>query len=349
MLNIFNSGNILLNKFSLVTNSNLDKILFSQLILFKNFMLDEDFFAPNNDPLVQLINDAMPHDYVNLIDEEIVYNIKNRIEYVANVIGMTSNRNKGRYFKNNNLTYCILLEEDIDIKYDDDYDIVKVVYTDYDSVDFSYNTEVKEFMVILLNPMELILSYIKWKHKRKQEDRISTYSVFVATVVRPKFWESKINQVIFNRFMKLYNGLPVTPYKNKHSIQLINRDDLLDSELRRFIKLVKNNPKLEIRTFLYSFNFIGNNMLDILNYNQRTFLTGTNWVFYLTRVKYVVFLLNMIKDNKSEAINNEHIKILHILMRRYDNGLFTMIELPKHIREEFLTNVKKIKEMISYR
>ena len=83
MLNIFNSGNILLNKFSLVTNSNLDKILFSQLILFKNFMLDEDFFAPNNDPLVQLINDAMPHDYVNLIDEEIVYNIKNRIEYIT--------------------------------------------------------------------------------------------------------------------------------------------------------------------------------------------------------------------------------------------------------------------------
>ena len=36
------------------------------------------------------------------------------------------------------------------------------------------------------------------------------------------------------------------------------------------------------------------------------------------------------------------------IMRRYDNGLFTMIELPKHIREEFLTNVKKIKEMISY-
>ena len=77
MLNIFNSGNILLNKFSLVTNSNLDKILFSQLILFKNFMLDVDFFVPNNDPLVQLINDAMPHDYVNLIDEEIDYNIKN--------------------------------------------------------------------------------------------------------------------------------------------------------------------------------------------------------------------------------------------------------------------------------
>lgn len=58
------------------------------------------------------------------------------MEYLANVIGCTSNRNKGKYFKDGKLTYLILLDNDDTNINNKNYEVVKSLYSDYCKLDF---------------------------------------------------------------------------------------------------------------------------------------------------------------------------------------------------------------------
>lgn len=349
MLNIFNAPKVRLNTFPITTTPNLNRKLFSQLLLYKKFMFEETFYVNNNNPFVMLLNDAIPYNYKELVTDELIMTVKNRLEYIATVMGMTSNRNRGKYFKEGNLRYMVLLEENIDIKEDDEYDVIRVLYTDYDTVDYSYNIISEEFMILELNPAELVLSYIRWAKIREEKLLPFSYHIYVATVLQPKIWDTKINYVIFNRFMKIFKKLPVTPYKNKHSIQLMNLDQELDSDIKRMIKLCKTNNKLDIRVFLNSFKFLNNKMINVLNFNTRILVSNTVPIFFLSRISYVSFLLDFIKEIKAEAINVGYMSDLTIWLRRYNNGLFSFGKIPTKVDIAFKEQIKKIKEDINYR
>ena len=72
MFNLFNTDkNRKLNKMPLYPNPNLDKIIFSQIILYKKFMLEQDFYISNNHPLVTLLSSCFTQGFMDLIPDEI--------------------------------------------------------------------------------------------------------------------------------------------------------------------------------------------------------------------------------------------------------------------------------------
>lgn len=352
MFNIFNTGkNRKLNKIPLYPNINLNKIIFSQLIYFKKFMSEENFFMDNKHPLITLLSSCFSSNFMHMIPEEIAFTVAGTMDSVGNTMGLTTDRSRGMYFKDNKLTYLIFLESDFEIKSKDEgeYDIIKCMYTDYDSIDFSYNTETQEFMVLRVNPVELMLDYVEWKKVRDRKEFNSTYNVYIATRIIPMIWNTKTNLVMFNRFMKTYYKEPLTKYKNKHSIQLINRDDMLDKDHRRFLEFIKNNKKTDVYSLLYGYEYLGKDMLEVLSYDEKIFLHHTIFLLFLTRVKYVSFLLDVIESTGSKAINISYISELYIIFRRYQNGLVRMPELPNHILNEYNTYIEKIKNQINYK
>ncbi len=349
MFTLFNTGiTRTSNKLPLYPNINLNNIIFSQLIRFKNFMLEEDFFIDNKHPLVTLLNETYSESFMNMIPEEIAYRIKDTAVNIGNVMGLTTNRSKGKYFKDGNLRYLLFLEDDVNIK-NEEYEVIKCIYTDYGILDYSYNTTLKEFMVLRVNTVELMLSYITWRKDRIKKNMIYSYNVFIATYILPKIWDTKLQQVMFNRFMLTYNNEILPRYKNRHSIQLINREDFINTENKRMVNYIKDNQKVNIYSLLYGYEWCNKDMLEVLSFDEKTFLTNTYYLLYLSRAKYVLFFLNVIFENKAVAINTEYIAELYITFRRINNGMVKLPELPIDIVDEFNDTMKKIKELINYK
>lgn len=352
MFNIFNTGkNRKLNKIPLYPNINLNKIIFSQLIYFKKFMLEENFFMDNKHPLITLLSSCFSSSFMRMIPEEIAFTVADAMESVGNTMGLTTDRNRGRYFKEGNLSYLIYLENDFEIKSNNEgkYEIIKCMYTDYDVVDFSYNTEVREFMILRVNPVELMLDFVEWKKDRDSREYNTSYNVYIATRIIPMIWDTKTNLVMFNRFMKLYYKQPLTKYKNKHSIQIINREDMIDSDHRRFLDFLKGNKKTDVYCLLYGYEYLGKDMLEVLSFDEKIFLHHTIFLLFLSRAKYVSFLLDIIDSTGSKAINISYISELYVIFRRYHNGLVRMPELPNFVIDEYSTYIEKIKNQINYK
>ena len=355
MFNIFNTGNDrMFNKVPLYPNNNLDNILYSQLSTFKKYMYKESFFIDNKHPLVTLLNECYATSYIDMVEDEIAYLVKDISDSVGNTMGLTTYRNKGKVFKDGNLNYMIILDFDINLKNSysktegplSKYEVIKCIYTDYKIVDFSYNTTDSEFMILKVNPIELMLTYLTWI---KYTPTMNSFNVFIASYILPKIWDTKLQHVLFNRFMGLYNNEPLPRYKNKLPISLINSEVNIDKEMLKHVKYIKGNMKIEIKSLLYGFKYVHKDMLEVLSFDERIFTNRDNYMLYLCRSKYVLFFLNMIFENNSKAINTEHISILYVIFRRINNGLISLPELPLNVTLEFRDNIEKIKELINYR
>lgn len=347
MLNLFTEDIASTKKISIVSNPIIEKILYKQLDIFKDYMFYKDFFIDNKHPFVSILNNIIPSGVNDMSKIELSIYLKNNVEYLANVIGCTSNRNKGSYFKDGDLTYIVLLDNDDDVLNKKEYDIVEVLYTDYDVIDFSYSVK-EEFMVIKLNPIELVLDYLEWEKQRLLNEEVVSYNIYVATRVIPKLWDTKMNLVIFNRLINLYYDIKNTPFKNKLPIQIINVENILDIDLKRILKFITNSIKLHSSTLLNSFIYLNKPLSKVLSFDNMTFTTNTSWIPWLTRIYYMNFLLDISSETDSDNTNNDVIKKLFIYIRRYNNRETTLMVLPKKLQIDFQINLDYLKEKIKY-
>lgn len=348
MLDLFTNRTYYTKFISLTCNPVIEKIILKQYDIYKDYYKDKNFFVDNKNPFVSILNNIIPSDVENKTKEELYFYVKNNIEYLSNVIGCTSNRNKGKIFEDRNLRYIILLDNIDNNIINKDYDIIKVLYTDYEVLDFSYNVE-EEFMILSLNPTEMVLDYLDWEKERIKYGLTYSFNIYVHTRLIPKIWKTKMNFVIFNRFMNLYYNIENKKFKNKLPIQIINTDNILDNELRRILKLTTINKKLDIRTFLNSFKFFNIKLNDILNFDNYIFTSTTYWIVWLSRIEYIRFFLDLSRSTDSDNTNNDYIKDLFVEIKRFQNRNTTMIKLPEDLYFNFNIDYDYIKEKINYR
>lgn len=347
MLDIFTEETYHTKTISIASNPVIEKIISKQLDIFKSYMKDKNFYISNNNPFVGILNNGIPSTVNDMSKEELYFNIKNNIEYLSNVIGCTSNRNKGKYFKDGKLTYLILLDNDDTNINSKDYEVVKVLYSDYCKIDFSYATE-DETMIIKLNPTELILDYLQWEKERLLYDLPSSYNTYVYTRLLPKLWDTKINFVIFNRLINLYYNIENPKFKNKLPIQIINTDYILDNDLKRILKLINSQKKLEIRTLLNSFKYQGVKLKEILDFDKYIFTSYTLWLVWLSRIEYIRFFIDLSSTTESNNTNNDNIKTMFIDIKRFENRNTSFINLPEELLFNFYVDYDYIKEKIKY-
>lgn len=347
MLNLFTEETYYTKFISLIGNPNLEKILIRQLNLFKDYMKDKNYFINNQHPFVGILNNIIPSKVNEMSKEELTIYLKNNVEYLANVIGCTSNRNKGKYFKDGDVTFIVLLDNNSNVLEKENYDIVEVLYTDYTTIDFSYGSK-EEFMVIKLNPIELVLDYLDWEKEKIKDDLPYSYNIYVATKILPKLWDTKLNYVIFNRFMNLYYEISMDKFKNKLPIQIINVENVLDNDLKKLIKFTTNTNRLHISTFMNSYKYLNFKLKDMLSFKDYVFTNNSYWIVWLTRINYIRFFLDLSEETESNVTNNDVIKKLFIYIRRYINRDTILIKLPEEIKDEFQIDFDYIKEKIKY-
>lgn len=347
MLDLFTEETYYTKSISILSNPVVERIIAKQLETYKEYMEDKNYYVSNNNPFVGILNNSIPSTVNDMTKEELYFNIRKNVEYLSSVIGCTSARNKGKYFKDGDLTYLILLDNDdtnIDSK---DYEVVKVLYTDYQKIDFSYATE-DEMMVIKLNPTELILDYVEWERKRVIDDLPSSYNTYVATRLLPKLWDTKISFIIFNRLISLYYKLPIPRFKNKLPIQILNMENVLDNDLKRILNLITSQRKLDIRTLLNSFKYSNIKLKHLLDFDQYIFTTNTLWIVWLSRIEYIRFFIDLSSSTDSDNTNNDNIKTMYTDIKRFENRNTIFAPLPEEYKFNFYVDYEYVKEKIKY-
>lgn len=347
MLDLFTEETYFTKSISITSNPVVERLILKQLEIYKEYMKDRNYYVSNNNPFVSILNNGIPSTIKDMTKEELYFNVKNNIEYLSSVIGCTSNRSKGKYFTDNKLTYLILLDNDDTNIEDKDYEVVKVLYTDYCKLDFSYGTE-EETMIIKLNPTELILDFVEWEKQRIVYDLPSSYNIYVATRLLPKLWDTKINFVIFNRLINIFYNIDNPKFKNKLPIQILNVDNMLDNDLIRINKLIITQRKLDIRTLLNSFKYVNIKLKTILDFDKYMFTSTSLWIVWLTRIEYIRYFIDLSSVTDSNNTNNEYIKTMFIDIKRFENRNTVMINLPEELQFNFYIDYDYIKEKIKY-
>ena len=347
MLDLFTEETYFTKSISITSNPVVERLILKQLEIYKEYMKDRNYYVSNNNPFVSILNNGIPSTIKDMTKEELYFNVKNNIEYLSSVIGCTSNRSKGKYFTDNKLTYLILLDNDDTNIEDKDYDVVKVLYTDYCKLDFSHGTE-EETMIIKLNPTELILDFVEWEKQRVIYDLPSSYNTYVATRLLPKLWDTKINFVIFNRLINIFYNIDNPKFKNKLPIQILNVDNMLDNDLIRINKLIVTQRKLDIRTLLNSFKYVNIKLKTILDFDKYMFTSTSLWIVWLTRIEYIRYFVDLSSVTDSNNTNNEYIKTMFTDIKRFENRNTVMINLPEELHFNFYVDYDYIKEKIKY-
>lgn len=347
MLDLFTEETYFTKSISITSNPVVERLILKQLEIYKEYMKDRNYYVSNNNPFVSILNNGIPSTIKDMTKEELYFNVKNNIEYLSNVIGCTSNRSKGKYFTDNKLTYLILLDNDDTNIEDKDYDVVKVLYTDYCKLDFSHGTE-EETMIIKLNPTELILDFVEWEKQRVIYDLPSSYNIYIATRLLPKLWDTKINFVIFNRLINIFYNIDNPKFKNKLPIQILNVDNMLDNDLIRINKLIITQRKLDIRTLLNSFKYVNIKLKTILDFDKYMFTSTSLWMVWLTRIEYIRYFVDLSSVTDSNNTNNEYIKTMFTDIKRFENRNTVMINLPEELHFNFYVDYDYIKEKIKY-
>lgn len=347
MLDLFTEESYYTKNISINSNPIVERLIYKQLEIYKEYMKDKNYYVNNNNPFVGILNNSIPSKVDDMSKEEIYFNIKNNVEYLSNVIGCTSNRNKGKYFTDGKLTYLILIDNDDTNIYTKEYEVVKVLYTDYCKLDFSHATE-EEFMIIKLNPTELILDYVAWERDRVKDGLPSSYNIYVSTRMLPKLWDTKLNFVIFNRLINIFYNIDNPKFKNKLPIQIMNVENMLDNDLKRIMVMIKNQRKLDVRTFINSFKYLNVKTKEILDFDKYIFTAQTLWMVWLARIEYIRFFVDLSSTTDSDNTNNDNFKSLFIDIKRFENRNTTMINLPEELHFNFYIDYDYVKEKIKY-
>lgn len=348
MLDLFTEKTFYTKTISLTSNPVFERMILKQLELFKTYMSDKNFYVKNKNPFVALLNNGIPSNVKDLTKEELHYEIKRNAEYLCSTIGFISNRSKGKCFNDEKLSYMVLLDTDDSNLNKKDHDIISVVYTDYCKLDFSYATE-DEFMILKINPTELIMDFLEWEKTIAIENNLpGTYNNYIATRLLPKIWDSKINFILFNRFINLYYHIENPKFKNKLPIQIVNLENLIDNDLNRILKLTTINKKLDIRTFLNSFKYLDKKLVDILNFDKHIFTSTSYWMVWLSRIVYIRFFIDLSSTTDSMNTNNDNIKTMIIDIKRFENRNTTFPTMEEDIIFNFYVDYDYIKEKIKY-
>lgn len=317
----------------------------------------KSYAVNNSHVLVQIIKSLFPGSYnTNLIDY--FKDVDTNARYTARLFKLVNNISNGEFYSDlfyhsNSYELICHVDQEYDlIEVDRNYAVyspLRVVYTEETALDFHLLTGTKTKPTPQLTVLELDISlmmvmYRAWARRRIKFNLGADPRVFVGTIVIPNAIKTMVDLVIFNRFIGICNDSPLSNFRVKHKIFVIDYARGVDDVLRRVADdmLNTNSPLLQfintIPTIYYP------DMFSALRLGRRVYTRQSLWSAWIARIKYSSTLLDLIGTNGFNR-NTSIIKMIHYDVRELKNGstnYYKMLKKVPAIEEEYSNLIDKI-------
>jgi len=327
----------------------------------KLYYRHRDRAVNNNNMLARILDLIAPDTSAPIVD--IFKQIGMRAKYLSKQFDIVSTLAKGKVhnnvlYKENSKEIFIYVENDIDlINYENLWKEsvpIRIVYTNNRRFDYTFpyrqSFDVIKTTVFEIDLTAMTLQYSMWCKERKAYNKSTDSNVYIATYVMPNILDQYMDITIFNRFIELSLTEDLeTSFKHRHPFHVVNYTNDIDRVLKGVYKDV-SNVNIPIDQLVNSIpTFSGNDMFDILRLNQRYYNTQSEWVLWVTRIKYVYQLL-VVMGKRGRATNLSLVNKLPVIFRYLENRASRLEDaLNEDMLEEFNTHVKKIKELVGKR
>lgn len=309
--------------------------------------------------LVKALNPGITLDnfsyYHNVVKEEL---------YISRQLGLYNEFSPGKafynhFYVNNSIEYIIVADNYTYNGEELTLDILKrssvrVIttnekYLDYHLLNRTISKDNKYFTitVIEIDIKLLLMQYKAWCVERLRLDSSTDSNTFVATIILPNAIRSMQDLIIYNRFKTIVTE---EDYINRnirinHPLLITDYSKKIDNVLFRIHKQIKNK-KMNIEQYYLTIPTLYNkSLLNSLSFTNYYTTQQFMYIYFISRIKEVYFLLKHINNSKNKSMNKVILGNVKFTLRRYENtGIYNKI--PKEVKDYYLELVKDVREMV---
>lgn len=273
-----------------------------------NYYSRRSRFVNNSHLLSNLVKILRPELDLSIVDyfrhvDNVGENISRRFDFVS-----TSWKGEIRedIFSQNEKVVFLYTNKDIDIfSFPTNWRYmipIRVLYTNEYRLDYYQYDETREYttpniLVLEVDINTLLLMYKYWGLERLKNDESINPNYFIAQVVQPKLAIASVDIILFNKFINTFYSVPMESYITyEHPIHLVDTNSYIHGIYRDICRVIKST-KLPLEQLLMTIPTIYNkNMLDVLFINMPYYTRQSEWILWLSRLRYVVFLLDILEE-----------------------------------------------------
>ena len=236
---------------------------------------------------------------------------------------------------------------------------IRLIYTNEQIIDYYQFDNTKQNTYTTINVLEvnvslMLVMYKYWAKERIKNEESTNANFFIAQIILPNMAKTSIDIILFNRFHNLYYNNIITTsseemYMTRHPFHVIDLHRIIDSIYKDVIDKVKYNS-IPIEQLLLTIPTIyQSNMIDVLFINLPYATRQSEWVIWVSRIKYISFILDILGD-KGITRNKPMLNSLPSYIRMLKNRS-TDIEsqLPQEMLNDIEYHIEKISNILGRR
>ena len=192
--------------------------------------------------------------------------------------------------------------------------------------------------VIAININMLMVMYRafranEWLERGQFGESERSYMQFVRMYVLPNMLFSHLDVVLFNRIAQTARGAPLGMSKAKHSFQIIDYDDKIDTVNEKILKDLMQNFR-DFTTIMRTIPMVTRpNMEDLMHLPRMAPTRQVNWALSICRLSAISFLFRVSKGGPNARNRMEVNDITKTLLAYQSDKLMeTMLPLEEYFR-----------------
>ena len=365
MLNFFlRKFNALEESYSIKQYSKFDYIkrrYLNELYKIRDYYYNKDNAVDNRHPLSKIITNVAPDINADVVDYLKIVEIN--APFLAKQFGIVSNKSAGSIFKNvfyqyNSSEILLLVNNDIDVFSIEnnwrDLKPLRCIYTPNTDLDLHMPNGTKSFDTESLSVFEIdltmmVLQYKYWALERTRNDKSTNSNVFISTIVLPNTIGSILDLTLFNRYIAISTGVTIPNFDINYPFNVLDLSRGVDSIYKKIAKDTVDSS-IYLEQLLESVPTIyNNNMHEALLINKPFYNKQSEWVLWVSRIKYINNLITILgekgqRKNKTE-INSlpANIKALERRQTKIDD------KLEPELLMNFYQDINEIKKVVGSR
>lgn len=313
----------------------------------------------NNHILSKIIGLAYPFKNLGLADDiKFLKYIDVNSKYVAKHFRLVNNITNGEIFHNifyKENSVEIICQTDFNYDFKDvmenylNYSPIRVVYTEETALDFHMldgkkSKKEPSLTVVELDITLMLLMYRAWCKRRLKFGMSINENLFIGSIVIPNAIRPMVDNIIFNRFIKIAKNEHIPDFELKHPMFVYDLSRGVDEALKSLAPhLVDNSILLEhfINTIPTIYN---TDMFETLKLNRSMYNRQSLWSIWMARVKYIDTLIDLLGTNGMKR-NTVTLFSLPYDIRELKNrntSFYSKLDSAKGIDKEYKETVDRI-------
>lgn len=336
----------------------LRRILTYNRDLIRNYYSSRNFAVRNTHIISRIVQHIPPMLGADLYD--FIYRMKGELHYLGKNFQITSAGEQGivhpAYFYGNDGSE-LLFAEDTNTDYEwvrKNWKIAKCIdvwehqrndtrlllpYVENDGSRGGLST-------VKIDLMTLAIMYREFVREQSisLENSGAVYSknVFVAKYILPNFLENDIDFRVLNRVIDRFYGNEIVTPKFKHQVALNDTSRRLDKFADDVLDTITKG-KMTFMDIMFNVPLIFKvNMADLLAYDDIPNTRQANWLFLVSRLKYICFLYDV---SSHKEMSTGFIADWKINVKRMEQDNRIYKNLPPRLHAEVSRQIQKIKDM----